>query len=78
MRSDGYVSWEQQGLCTQVDPDLFFPDVGHPSKHAKKVCVQCPVITECLDHALKNTQLTGVWGGTTHRERLLIRRPTSE
>src|SRR5262245_16001014 len=35
-------------LRSQVDPDLFFPDTGQPTKDAKAVCAACPVRTACL------------------------------
>jgi WhiB family transcriptional regulator, redox-sensing transcriptional regulator len=35
-------------LCAQVDPELFFPDKGQPTREAKAVCAACPVRTACL------------------------------
>jgi WhiB family redox-sensing transcriptional regulator len=39
--------WEA-ALCAQVDPELFFPEVGQPTKEAKAVCAACPVRVACL------------------------------
>lgn len=38
-------------------------------KAAKAICARCPVVTECLDHALLTRQPDGVWGGLTPSER---------
>ena len=42
---------------------------------AKSICADCPVRKECLDHALHSEDgYHGVWGGTTPRERKIMRR----
>jgi WhiB family redox-sensing transcriptional regulator len=40
---------------------------------AKTICAGCPVRTECLDYALADDTLVGVWGGTSETERDHIR-----
>ena len=63
-------------LCAQVDPELFWPSKGGPTKAAKQVCAQCPVREACLEAALALTMdedRSGIWGGTTERERRRIR-----
>ena len=35
-------------LCAQVDPELFFPEKGEPTRDAKALCASCPVRTACL------------------------------
>jgi WhiB family transcriptional regulator, redox-sensing transcriptional regulator len=66
MKDDG---WKLQGLCREVDPDTFFPDVGESTRPAKFVCRRCKVQTECLEYALENEEAFGVWGGMSARER---------
>ena len=68
--------WQYDGLCRQVDPDAFFsPDSERgPRRHerearAKALCSHCPVIDDCLKHALKVQEPYGVWGGLTTTER---------
>lgn len=61
--------WFDEGLCLQVDPDLFFPEKGGQAKPAKMVCRGCPVRNACLAWALKTRQMDGIWGATTPRER---------
>lgn len=62
------------GLCTQVGPDLFFPIKGGSPRAAKAVCARCPITATCLQDALDDPSLEGVWGGTTEREREHLRR----
>lgn len=71
------VPWESNALCHSSSPDLFFPPFEfEPSKlrrkresKAKTICDACPVMQECLDYAMKNDWLEGVWGSTNLKER---------
>jgi WhiB family transcriptional regulator, redox-sensing transcriptional regulator len=62
------------GACRGVDPDVFFPDRGESLEPAKRVCGDCAVRNECLEHALSTGERFGVWGGTSERERRRLRR----
>jgi WhiB family transcriptional regulator, redox-sensing transcriptional regulator len=62
------------GACRGTDPDVFFPDRGESLEPAKRICGECVVRDECLEHALANGERFGVWGGTSERERRRIRR----
>jgi WhiB family redox-sensing transcriptional regulator len=65
----------KHGLCSQVDPELFFPEAGsNMTKRAKSVCSSCPVMDRCMSYALEHPGIAGVWGGTTERDRDEIRR----
>jgi WhiB family redox-sensing transcriptional regulator len=68
------VEWQTHALCTQVDPEIFFPERGGSSKAARSVCAQCDVRTQCLEYALNNKEQFGIWGGTSERERRRLRR----
>lgn len=63
--------WREQAVCSQVDSDLWFPEKGEwgKSQQARDVCSRCPVINECLEFALTNGEVNGIWGGTTHEQR---------
>jgi WhiB family redox-sensing transcriptional regulator len=67
-------AWMSQALCTEVDPEAFFPEHGERNKDAKRVCAKCDVRAECLDYALDNNELYGVWGGLSGYERTNLRR----
>lgn len=42
-------------------------------RYARKICRGCPVIVECLKHAIKHNEKEGVWGGLTPAERGAIK-----
>jgi WhiB family redox-sensing transcriptional regulator len=69
-------NWREQALCAQVDPELFFPDHDIIPKEAKLICDQCRVRLDCLQYALDNHPLPGVWAGTNHKKRKELRRRT--
>ena len=68
--------WAQHGICSRAEPDALFVR-GAAQQAAKQVCVDCPVIAECLADSLDNRTEFGVWGGMTERQRraLLKRKP---
>lgn len=81
---DSYPDFKSKGPtpCSQVDPEIFFPDpeiLGNAeearrvSREAKKVCAGCPYLAECFQWALDENE-PGVWGGTTERERNTFKR----
>lgn len=66
-------SWTEFALCAQTDPEAFFPEKGGSTRDAKKVCLSCPVRSECLEYALMNNERFGIWGGLSERERRKLR-----
>lgn len=60
--------WVQDALCTQTDPELFFPEKGGSTREAKKVCSSCDVTVQCLAYALRTGQDEGIWGGKSSRQ----------
>lgn len=65
-------AWHDDSLCSQTDPDAFYPDKGESTKDAKRVCAACPAQQLCLEWALDNGERFGVWGGKSERERRAI------
>lgn len=64
------VSWMDQALCAQIGGDLWLPDSGgHSSPLAKRICQGCEVRFECLEYALAQPGIQGVFGGLTDKER---------
>lgn len=65
-------------LCSEVDPELFFPQeseiAGTVYSHyvnaaaAKEVCDACPLKLKCLEYAMSTNEI-GIWGGTTELQR---------
>ena len=68
------LAWREDALCAQTDPEAFFPEQGSSPRPAKVVCDACPVRVDCLEHALANDELYGVWGGLSPRARGELRR----
>lgn len=66
--------WTDKAACRGMDPKLFFPGRGESSEEARAACAKCPVVADCLSHALKTRQGYGVWGGLSERKRRTIRR----
>jgi hypothetical protein len=64
----------KEGKCyNHPDPDWFhIPGSGDNLKYQKKFCEDCKIIKECLSYAVKH-DVSGVWGGTTTRERQMMR-----
>ena len=61
--------WVADGLCAEVDSELFYPPANAAAHDAKSICARCPVRTECLTYALEAGERWGVWGGMTPTER---------
>ena len=73
------ANWRSAGACLSADPDLFFPisSVGPAERRiarAKQICAGCGVRRECLEFALSQDQIYGIWGGTTVEDRQRERR----
>lgn len=68
--------WRVSANCQHNDPNSLFVR-GRKQHDVKSICAGCPVLTECLSHALDNRIEFGVWGGLTERQRraLLKSRP---
>ena len=64
-------------VCAQIDPDAFFPE--SPTEYTinlrvlKPICDACFFKDPCLDYAIDNPELMGIWAGTSHKDRLLLR-----
>jgi WhiB family redox-sensing transcriptional regulator len=68
--------WQLEGSCRQVNPDVFFHPEGERGSArrtrdaaAKEVCLGCPVLVQCREHALRVREPYGVWGAMTEDER---------
>ena len=68
------ASWQERALCSQTDPEAFFPEKGGSTREAKKICTGCEVRAECLEYALQHDERFGIWGGLSERERRRLKR----
>ncbi len=68
------LAWQRDAICSQTDPEAFFPEKGGSTRDAKKICSNCDVRQQCLEYALKNDERFGIWGGLSERERRKLKR----
>ena len=68
---DNDTDWMRNSKCHPDDGITWFPEQGqrHLTIEAKKFCADCPVKQRCLDWALNNEIMYGVWGGRSPKER---------
>jgi len=66
--------WQERALCSQTDPEAFFPEKGGSTREAKRICSRCEVKGECLEYALGHDERFGIWGGLSERERRRLKR----
>lgn len=60
--------------CRQVDPDVFFPELGdNDVRHVTDLCRPCPILLPCLAWAVEHER-HGVWAATTPAQRAQLRR----
>lgn len=72
--SDEVLPWRKDALCPQFPAWWWFPDKGGSGREAREVCAQCPVREACLEEALSDPTLDGIWAGTTVKERARLRK----
>jgi WhiB family redox-sensing transcriptional regulator len=68
------MEWMEDAKCKNNTTVKFFPEKGSNGTEAKKFCESCPVRIDCLQYALDNIIIEGIWGGKSGWERRLIRR----
>lgn len=68
--------WQLHGACRGEESEVFYHPEGERGRarlmremRAKAICNTCPVINQCLEHALNSGEPYGVWGGKTENER---------
>lgn len=73
----GRPDWQKFAACRGRGTISWFPGLGDSTSNGRAICAQCTVRAECLDYALADPTLQGVWGGTSDRERAAMRRATA-
>jgi WhiB family redox-sensing transcriptional regulator len=66
-------TWQRYGAWRGVDVETFMPSVGGNFNRARALCRGCTVSRECLDFALADEDIIGMWAGTTAPERKQMR-----
>jgi len=70
------LTWMDDALCAQTDPELFHPE-GQGAKYgpAKAICRECPVQADCDDFAqsfegtVAKTHRAGMWAAKSPQQR---------
>lgn len=71
--------WRNKAACANTNTDQFFPRKGKEAQTqnvisaARLVCAVCPVRKECLEFAVTNSIMYGIWGGLTREERKKVK-----
>ena len=66
--------WMSRARCRGLGTSAFFGDGPADTERARAVCDGCPVRADCLEFALADRTLVGIWAGTDEQERRRIRR----
>lgn len=61
------IPWQDRAACKGVDPERWYPSKGQTAKEGRAICATCPVIAQCLAHALERPETHGIWGGANQR-----------
>lgn len=74
---DEIETWRKRALCKDYPVEYWYPE--NPTAQgafaqAKSICDRCPVESECLDYAVANAEIHGMWGGKTERQRYKLMR----
>lgn len=63
-------AWKAEAICAQIDWEIFYPENGQSREPALKACKGCPVISQCLNEAMRNHDWWyGVRAGMTPEQR---------
>jgi hypothetical protein len=70
------MAWIAKAACLGSGIEKIFPGRGELNKvdAIKAVCSVCPVREDCLEYAIVNAELFGIWGGMTEMDRRKMRR----
>jgi WhiB family redox-sensing transcriptional regulator len=69
----GPPDWQRYGACRGENIETFVPSVGGNFTKAAELCRACTVCQQCLDFAMADDDVIGLWGGTTVPERRAMR-----
>lgn len=74
MTSSYEEAWRDDASCAQVGGDGWFPENGNVSTKITDMCHECPVREACLQYALDNHEVFGIWGGLNYKSRRKLRK----
>lgn len=70
-----FLKRKETAVCSETDPEIFFPEKGGSTREAKSLCNNsCDLTDECLTHAVQVGERFGIWGGKSERERRKLKK----
>jgi WhiB family redox-sensing transcriptional regulator len=66
-------SWHREAACRGLGARGFVKSPG-AAYGLKELCADCPVRLQCLEFALADLTIVGLWGGTDDAQRREMRR----
>ncbi len=76
------MEWATSAACRGAHREAFFPPNSIERREerleresvAKRICAGCAVQDACLELALRNHEIHGIWGGLNEEERRVLLR----
>lgn len=62
-------AWQEHAACRGADVELFFSVDEADQQEALEYCARCEVRSECLEFAISNREMYGIWGGMLESDR---------
>ncbi|MDP8928474.1 MAG: WhiB family transcriptional regulator [Actinomycetota bacterium] len=59
----------ERAACSGADVELFFSIEEEEQQRALAYCSRCEVRQQCLEAAIANREMYGIWGGTLESDR---------
>lgn len=59
----------ERAACSGADVELFFSVEEEHQQRALAYCSRCEVRQQCLETAIANREIYGIWGGTLEPDR---------
>lgn len=66
------LSSDETPACSIETSELFYSYDTKDIRDAKDICDSCPLKRACLEKALDNSEIFGVWGGASYSELRLV------
>lgn len=75
------TDWATSAACRGAQREAFFPPNTIERKEerleresvAKRICAGCCCLDQCLELAVRNHEIHGIWGGLNEEERRALR-----
>ncbi|MDQ4129699.1 MAG: WhiB family transcriptional regulator [Actinomycetota bacterium] len=63
------IEGQERAACRGADVELFFSVDEEDQQRALEYCACCEVWRQCLEFAIANREVYGIWGGLRESER---------